>query len=81
MIYHGLFGMDFTEEGVRFAPVVPQQFKEIVLDNVRYRNCQLRIVVKGNGTRVQECKVDGKATKPFFAASQSGAHEIVILVR
>lgn len=81
MIYHGLFGMDFTQEGVRFAPVVPTQFKELVLENVKYRDSQLRIVVKGNGTRVRQCKVDGKSAKPFIAASQKGAHEMEILMR
>lgn len=81
MVYHGLFGMEFTEAGVWFAPVVPQQFQQLVLDNVRYRDAQLRIVVKGNGTRVRECKIDGKSVKPFFAASQKGAHEVEILMR
>ena len=81
MIYHGLFGMEFTQDGVRFAPVVPSQFKELVLEDVKYRDSQLRIVVKGNGTRVRQCKVDGKSAKPFFAASQRGAHEVEILMR
>ncbi|HYG34875.1 MAG TPA: amylo-alpha-1,6-glucosidase [Clostridia bacterium] len=81
MIYHGLFGMDFVEQGVRFAPVVPEQFEQIVLDNVKYRDSQLRIVVKGHGTRIRQFKLDGKSTKPFFAASQKGPHEIEILMR
>jgi len=81
MIYHGLFGMDFTESGVQFAPVVPEQFTESVLENVKYRDAQLRIVVKGHGTRVRHCKVDGKSTTPFFAASQKGPHEIEILMQ
>jgi glycogen debranching enzyme len=81
MIYHGLLGMDFTEQGIRFAPVVPEQFNELVLDKVSYRGAQLRIVVKGHGTRLREYKLDGKAAKPFFAASQTGAHEIEIFMR
>lgn len=81
MIYHGLFGMDFVEDGVRFAPVVPQRFEQLVLDNVKYRDSQLRIVVNGHGRRVRQFKVDGKAAKPFFAASQKGAHQIEILMR
>jgi hypothetical protein len=31
--------------------------------------------------RVRECKLDGKSAKPFFAASQKGAHELEILMR
>jgi len=81
MIYHGLFGMDFTEAGVRFAPVVPAQFNQLVLENVKYRNSQLRIVVKGNGTKVSQCKLDGKSAKPFVPASETGAHELEILMK
>ena len=81
MIYHGLFGMEFTESGVWISPVVPPQFQQIVLENVRYRDAQLRIVVKGHGTRIRECRIDGKSAKPFLAASGKGAHEVEILMR
>ena len=81
MIYHGLFGMEFTETGVRFAPVVPEQFEQLVLENVKYRDAQLRIVVQGHGTRVGQFKLDGKSAKAFFAASQTGLHEIQIQMR
>jgi glycogen debranching enzyme len=81
MIYHGLFGMDFTEEGVRFAPVVPERFEQLVLEQVKYRDSQLRIVVKGHGTRIRQFTLDGKSTKPFFAASGTGPHEIEIHLR
>lgn len=81
MIYHGLFGMEFIESGVWISPVVPHQFQKLVLENVHYRDAQLRIVVKGNGRQVLEFKLDGKSVKPFFAASQKGAHEVEILMR
>ena len=78
MIYHGLFGMDFVESGIRFAPVVPERFEQLTLENVKYREAQLRIVVKGHGTHITQFKLDGKAAKPQFPASLSGAHEIEI---
>ena len=82
MVYHGLFGMAFEEDGVRFAPVVPARFQELTLSNVKYRDAQLRIVVKGAGTRVRQFKLDGKTQrKPFFPASSKGPHEIEILMR
>lgn len=81
MIYHGLFGMDFTETGIRFAPVVPERLEQLVLDSVKYRNSQLRLVVKGHGTQVRQFKLDGKATQAFFAASQSGSHQIEMMLR
>ncbi len=82
MIYHGLFGMDFEQKGVSFAPVVPDHFQELTLSNVKYRDAQLHIIVKGAGTRVREFKLDGKSQrKPFFPASSQGPHEIEIMMR
>lgn len=81
VVYHGLFGMDFVEEGVRFAPVVPDRLDSLVLDNIRYRDCHLRIVIKGHGTRLRQFKLDGKPAKPLFAATLTGPHQIEILMR
>ncbi len=82
MIYHGLFGMNFEQNGITFAPVVPAQFQELTLSNVNYRNSQLAIVVKGNGTKVRQFKLDGKTQKnPFLDASATGPHQIEIIVK
>ena len=80
MIYHGLFGMDFRQDGLHFAPVIPDQFQKLSLDHVRYREAQLRIVINGHGTRVRQCKIDGHSTKPSFPA-QPGSHEIEIWMK
>jgi hypothetical protein len=81
MIYHGLFGMDFQENGVRFAPVVPERFEQLRLGNLKYRDSELRIVVKGHGTGLRSFKVDGKPQNPFFDPAKTGPHEIEILMR
>ena len=82
MVYHGLFGMAFEENGVRFAPVVPERFQELTLSDAKYRDAQLHLVIKGAGTRVRQFKLDGKRQrKPFFPASSTGQHEIEILMR
>jgi cellobiose phosphorylase len=74
--------MDFEADGVRFAPVVPKGFQELTLSNVKYRDTQLHIVVKGAGPRVRQFKLDGKTQrKPFFPATSKGPHEIEILMR
>jgi len=81
-VYHGLFGMAFEENGIRFAPVVPPRFQEISLTKVKYREASLRIVVKGNGTKVQEFKLDGKKQdEPFFPATLQGDHQIDISMK
>jgi glycogen debranching enzyme len=82
MVYHGLFGMDFEQNGLRFAPVVPEQFAQLTLSNLKYRHAQLHLVVKGNGTRVHLFKLDGKSQRrPFFDAGSKGPHEIEIQMR
>jgi hypothetical protein len=82
MVYHGLFGMAFEENGVRFAPVVPERFQELTLSDAKYRDAQLHLVIKGAGTPVRQYKLDGKRQrKPFFPASSTGQHEIEILMR
>jgi Mannosylglycerate hydrolase MGH1-like glycoside hydrolase domain/Glycosyl hydrolase family 65, C-terminal domain len=82
MIYHGLFGMDFETNGIRFAPVVPPGFQTLTLSNVKYRSATLRIVVKGHGTAIEQFKLDGQARRePFLDAGLEGPHELEILLR
>ncbi|HEY5910452.1 MAG TPA: amylo-alpha-1,6-glucosidase [Verrucomicrobiae bacterium] len=82
MIYHGLFGMDFQQNGINFAPVVPAQFQQVTLSRVKYREAQLQIIVKGNGTRIQQFILNGKPQrKPFLEAAAAGPHQIEILLR
>jgi hypothetical protein len=79
MIYHGLCGMEFEENGIRFSPVVPKSFQGLTLSGVKYRNATLKIVVQGHGTQVSLFKLDGKEQKDhFFDASLKGDHEIDI---
>ncbi len=81
MIYHGLFGMDFQQNGISFAPVVPAQFRQLTLSNVNYRDAQLAITVTGNGTKIRQFKVDGKTQrKPFLEKSAAGPHQIEIVL-
>jgi hypothetical protein len=82
MIYHGLFGLSFAPDGIRFAPVVPEQFKQLSLAGVQYREARLNILVQGSGTEIREFKLDGKKQrKPFFAASNRGEHHIDIILK
>jgi hypothetical protein len=82
MIYHGLFGMNFKPEGIEFAPVVPDEFNQLSLSDVRYRDARLTITIKGHGTNVREFKLDGKRRgKPFFGRSLHDAHQIEITLK
>ena len=82
MIYHGLFGMEFEENGIRFSPVVPGDLEHLTLANVKYRNSLLSIVIDGHGTHIEQFTLDGRQQQPFFdaaahrAASNRDPHEV-----
>jgi Amylo-alpha-1,6-glucosidase len=79
MIYHGLAGMNFEENGIRFAPLVPKALNGLSLKGVKYRQSTLDIVVKGSGATIEEFTLDGHAqAKPYFDASLTGDHTIEI---
>ena len=79
MIYHGLFGMAFDETGMRFAPVVPENLQELSLSGVKYRDCLLKITVRGHGTKIARFALDGKPqAAPMLDATLRGPHEVEI---
>ena len=78
--YRILFGIEFTPDGISFAPFVPKAMAgERTLSNFRYRNSDLTITVKGYGDRIASMTIDGKKQNtPFFPAKKKGRHTIVI---
>jgi hypothetical protein len=79
MIYHGLFGMAFQEDGVMFAPVVPRTFETIRLTGVAYRRSTLNIIVRGSGTRIARFALDGQPqARPYISATLAGPHTVDI---
>ena len=79
MVYHGLFGMEFAPNGISFAPVVPAEFHQLSLTDVRYRNSLLTITVTGQGTHVKRFLLDGKPqTNAFISGSLTGSHRVAI---
>jgi Amylo-alpha-1,6-glucosidase len=79
MITHGLVGMNFEENGIRFAPVVPSTVDSLSLKGIPYRGSTLDVNVSGHGTRILGFLLDGKPLqKPFLDSSLKGAHRIEI---
>jgi hypothetical protein len=82
MILHGLLGMNFQEDGIRFAPLVSDRFSTISMSGINYRHCVLNVKIIGHGARVATFKLDGNTLeKPFFDAALSGTHEIEVLLQ
>lgn len=49
MILFGIFGMEYTEEGLCFHPCIPEQYGGISLQGIRYREASLTIRSEGTG--------------------------------
>jgi len=79
MIYHGLFGMYFKDDGIKFSPVVPDTFNLLKLQDIDFRNMTLDIIIQGSGTNIESFKLDGEEKdKPFISNTLKGEHVINI---
>ena len=82
IVYRMLFGMEMTETGLQFSPVVPNNLihGNLYLTNFRYRDALLHITVKGTGNQVKSLKVNGEqqSTPYELPATSKGEYSIEI---
>jgi glycogen debranching enzyme len=78
MILSGLFGVGLTEQGLRLAPTLPSGWGTVTLGGLPYRDASLDITLKGAGTRVRSCTVDGRRAAPLVPAGTTGRHTVEI---
>ncbi|WP_255491367.1 carbohydrate-binding protein [Dysgonomonas sp. ZJ279] len=82
IVYRMLFGMEMTETGLKFNPIVPSDMINgaLHLKNFKYRDAVLDITVNGLGNKVKSLKVNGKVqTLPFeLPAASKGKFDIEI---
>ena len=78
--YRILFGIHFEPNGIEFKPFVPKALAgDRTLSNLKYRDADLTITVKGYGDRIASFTVNGKEQKtPFVSAKTKGHKDIVI---
>ncbi|MDE6628118.1 MAG: hypothetical protein K2K36_01980, partial [Muribaculaceae bacterium] len=68
-----LFGINYTADGISFAPFVPRALAaDRTLENVRYRDAILNISVSGFGSRIRSFTLNGKEHAPFIPADIKG---------
>lgn len=78
-IIRALLGMEFSNDGVRFHPYVPENLPgEKRASNLRYRKAVLDIKINGTGKVISTFTIDGKPSEPFLPASLEGRHRISI---
>jgi len=83
MVYRVFLGMDFQVEGLRFDPMVPENYGDhFVISNFTYRNMLLDIEVSGTGDQVETFLLDGKpVSDPFIDGSLSGKHTVEMVLK
>ncbi|MBL8080913.1 MAG: hypothetical protein JNM55_23270 [Anaerolineales bacterium] len=74
LLFYGLFGIRYDEQGFHTRPVVPAELKNARLENLRYGNATIDIIIEGYGTE-GEMFIDGtKAERiPWHI---TGKHEV-----
>ena len=81
MVFMGLAGMRFDTDGVRFQPVMPKGVGNVHLSNIRYRKMALDVTVEGNGSKIKQCRINGKEAKEcFLPADGEGRKAVTITV-
>jgi len=78
MVFNGLFGMNFSEKGIDFKPVVPTRYENLRLIGIPYRKATLNLYVSGSGTSIKSFRLNGKNTKPFVPAETEGVVKVEI---
>lgn len=84
IVYRIFFGMEMTEQGMTFSPVIPSWMgDEIRLTDFRYRKAVLDVTVRGKGSEVASIKVNGKVRKPSYVlpATARGRYVVEITMK
>jgi glycogen debranching enzyme len=76
MVYHGVFGIRCDTAGIAFAPMLTDGISRASLTGLRYRGMKLDIGLRGAGTRVVNCRIDGVEAPPFIACRLRGRHRV-----
>jgi cellobiose phosphorylase len=81
MILFGLMGMRFDQQGVRFQPCVPSGIVFVEIQNMKYRNMDLHVTIRGSGIKVKECTINGQVSEAsFLNASNVGRQHVVMVL-
>lgn len=77
MILHGLLGLVFEPDSLRFQPSVPDSLSQIRMVNLPYRNMRLDIEITGSGNKVATCEINGEL-RDRIAANDTGDKQVKI---
>lgn len=81
MILFGLAGAEFTTEGLRFAPVLPDHLGTVSLQGLSYRGWTINLELRGGGSRIARCTWNGADAAAFIPAHGAGAVSLCLEMR
>jgi glycogen debranching enzyme len=81
MVLLGLVGMRFDTDGIRFEPCLPKGISSVDLQNVRYRSMIIDVTIRGTGTKIAQCLINGKETRDRrLSAEAEGPQKVSIFL-
>ncbi|HIS27346.1 MAG TPA: hypothetical protein IAA57_10760 [Candidatus Pullilachnospira intestinigallinarum] len=73
MVFEDLCGMEFSPEGIHFAPLLGTELNHLTLAGLTWRNARITLELSGSGCQVETFTVNGVPQKqPFLPARTSG---------
>lgn len=64
MIFCDIIGMNFGVDKIEFTPYLPDGIGELTLGDLTIKGCDIKLSIKGQGSKIKEFKVNGEACKP-----------------
>ncbi len=79
MVLHGVIGMRFDEDVIRFEPQLAFPVSELTLNELNYRNALLSLSLTGTGAKIRRFEVNGQSRQDAaISANESGKLDIRI---
>ncbi len=80
LVYRVLFGISLHQNSLSFDPFIPESYSgERELNNFKYRNAALDIIIKGFGNKIKSITMDGKPLNgSSVPGNLTGRHKIKI---
>jgi glycogen debranching enzyme len=76
LLINGLFGLQFSMDGITFSPHLPPDVNHAQMNGLRYRGCTIDLTVEGRGARVIDFQRNNEKTTPFLSANTRGVQHI-----
>lgn len=78
MFFYGVFGMNYSEDGLTFSPCVPFELKGMQIHGIRYRKAVLNVYVHGWGV-LNEIRLDDQRIE-IIPTDITGMHNVHLIM-